>query len=64
MPESFDEVAGRRPQALLLKHSCTGRNFQNFEELFLVEQLWTTASGYIRILTGKMFRTLTARTNY
>ena len=41
---------------LLKGDSGTSRNLQDFEEHIFIEQLWTTASGYIRILTAKKFK--------
>ena len=59
MPESFNEVVGRKPQAYYFIKKETLAQVEICKILkstFFIEQLWATASGYIRILTAKKFQ--------
>ena len=58
-PESFIEVLGRRLQAYYFIEKETPAQVEICKILmrtFFIEQMWTTASGYIRILTAKKFQ--------
>ena len=55
----FNEVVGRRPQAYYFIKKETPAQVKIckiLKNLFFIEQLWRTASGYIRILTTKKFQ--------
>ena len=55
----FDEVEGRRPQAYFFIKKETPAQVEickYFEEHHFIEQLWMSASGYIRILAAKKFQ--------
>ena len=55
----YNEVLGRRSQALYFIKKETPAQVEIFRILkntFFVEKLWTTGSGYIRILTAKKFQ--------
>ena len=54
--KSFNEVVGRRPQAYYFIKRETSAEVEIckvLKNIFFIEQLWLTASGYIRILTTK-----------
>ena len=58
-PESFIEVLGRRPHAYYFIKKETPAQVEICKILkstFFIEQMWTIASGYIRILTAKKFQ--------
>ena len=56
---SFNEVEGQRPEAcnFIEKETPTQEEvFRFLNNNFFIEQLWTTISGYIRILTAIKFQ--------
>ena len=58
-PDSFKEVVGRRPQAYYFKKKETPAQVEICKFLkntFFIEQMWTTASGYIRISAAIKFQ--------
>ena len=57
--QSLFKVVGRRPEAYYFIKKETPAQVQICKILkntFFIEQLWTTASGYIKILTAKKFQ--------